>query len=86
MRLKTEWTTLRRRVEAALHQAQRQAQRHDAEDLAAYGQDDREWVVIYRTAAGFCCMYKGLPVDFEDMLDVKTWAEEMDVRPWFIGL
>lgn len=82
MKLKSEWDTLRRRIEEAFHHAKP----HDCADLAGYGQDDREWVVIYRTAEGFCCMYKGLPVNFEDMLDVQIWTEEMDVRPYFMGL
>ena len=63
-----------------------QAKLLDSGGPAAYEQDDREWVVIYRTAEGFCCMYRGLPVNFEDMLDVQTWTEEMDVRPYFMGL
>jgi hypothetical protein len=42
--------------------------------------------MVYRTANGFCCMYRDRPVDFEDMLDVQVWAEVMDVHPYFIGL
>ena len=82
MKLKTEWDTLRRRIEEAFHQAKLR----DSGGPAGFGQDDREWVVIYRTAEGFCCMYKGLPVNFEDVLDVQLWTEEMDVRPYFMGL
>jgi hypothetical protein len=82
MKLKTEWHTLRSRIEEAFHHAKLR----DSGSTAAYEQDDREWVVIYRTAEGFCCMYRGLPVNFEDMLDVQIWTEEMDVRPYFMGL
>jgi hypothetical protein len=45
-----------------------------------------EWVIVYRTANGFCCIYHGLPVELREMLDVQIWAEEMDVQTWFIGL
>jgi hypothetical protein len=45
-----------------------------------------EWVIVYRTAQGFCCMYRGQPVEFREMLDVQIWAEEMDVETYFIGL
>jgi hypothetical protein len=47
---------------------------------------DPEWVIVYRTAQGFCCVYHGTPVDFTEMLDVQIWAEEMDVQTYFIGL
>lgn len=45
-----------------------------------------EWVIVYRTAQGFCCVYGANPIDFTDMLDVQIWAEEMDVQTYFIGL
>ncbi len=45
-----------------------------------------EWVIVYRTAQGFCCVYRGEAMDFDEMLDVQTWAEEMDVQTYFIGL
>jgi hypothetical protein len=45
-----------------------------------------EWVVVYRTAQGFCCMYHDAPVEFSEMLDVQIWGEEMDVQTYFIGL
>jgi hypothetical protein len=45
-----------------------------------------EWVIVYRTAHGFCCVYHGEPVELHEMLDVQIWAEEMDVQTWFIGL
>jgi len=82
MKLRTEWSTLRRRFEAALHSAKL----HAVEGFAGPRQDDREWVIVYRTADGFRCMYHGLPVDFEDMLDVQIWTDEMEVRSYFIGL
>ncbi|MFM0593738.1 hypothetical protein [Paraburkholderia dilworthii] len=44
------------------------------------------WVIVYRTAQGFCCMYDGAPVEFGEMLDVQIWSEEMDVQTYFIGL
>jgi hypothetical protein len=45
-----------------------------------------EWVIVYRTAEGFCCMYREAPIEFREMLDVQIWAEEMDVQTYFIGL
>lgn len=45
-----------------------------------------EWVIVYRTAQGFCCIYQGVPVELHEMLDVQIWAEERDVQTWFIGL
>ena len=47
---------------------------------------DPEWVIVYRTAQGFCCVYREGAIDFSEMLDVQIWAEEMDVRTYFIGL
>jgi hypothetical protein len=44
-----------------------------------------EWVIVYRTAHGYCCMYNGAPVEFPELLDVQVWAEERDVEPYFIG-
>ena len=81
MKLKSEWDTLRRRIEEAFHPANA----HGCADAAGYGQDDREWVVMYRTVEGFCCMYRGLPVNFKDMLDVQIWTEDIDARPYFMG-
>lgn len=52
----------------------------------AIGSPDSEWVIVYRTARGFCCLYHGVPVDFPEMLDVQIWSEEMGVRTYFIGL
>lgn len=82
MKPKTDWRVVRSRIEAILHPAKP----HDAPRFAAPGEDRRDWVVVYRTAGGFCCMYRGRPVEFEDMLDVQIWAEDMDVRTYFIGL
>lgn len=45
-----------------------------------------EWVIVYRTAKGFCCMYRGTVVEFRDMLDVQIWSEETEVQTYFIGL
>jgi hypothetical protein len=45
-----------------------------------------DWVIVYRTAQGFCCMYHDVPVEFSEMLDVQIWAEEMDVQTYFLGL
>ncbi|WP_176058290.1 hypothetical protein [Paraburkholderia sp. BCC1876] len=44
------------------------------------------WVIVYRTAQGFCCMYEGAPIEFDEMLDVQIWSEEMEVQTYFIGL
>lgn len=52
----------------------------------AQGSDETEWVIVYRTAHGFCCMYRGVAVEFEDMLDVQVWSEEAEVQTYFIGL
>ncbi|MBU7442294.1 hypothetical protein ACT2FY_36265 [Paraburkholderia fungorum] len=55
-------------------------------DLSTRSQADPEWVIVYRTAQGFCCVYRGLAIDFGEMLDIQVWAEEMDVQTYFIGL
>ncbi|REG48490.1 hypothetical protein B0G80_4718 [Paraburkholderia sp. BL6669N2] len=47
---------------------------------------DSEWVIVYRTAQGFCCMHHGVAVEFGEMLDVQVWSEEMEVETYFIGL
>lgn len=52
----------------------------------AQGSVETEWVIVYRTAQGFCCMYRGVAVEFEDMLGVQLWSEEMEVQTYFIGL
>lgn len=53
---------------------------------AARTQPPPEWVIVYRTAQGFCCIYRDVPVEFGEMLDVQIWAEENDVQTYFIGL
>ena len=45
-----------------------------------------EWVIVYRTARGFCCMHRGVAVQFDEMLDVQLWSEEMEVQTYFMGL
>lgn len=45
-----------------------------------------EWVIAYETANGFCCLHKGVPLDFADIEDVRTWAGDVDVSVYFIGL
>ncbi|TCF97730.1 hypothetical protein BZM26_29590 [Paraburkholderia strydomiana] len=45
-----------------------------------------QWAIVYRTAYGLCCVYRGQTVELQEMLDVQIWAEEMDVQTWFIGL
>jgi hypothetical protein len=45
-----------------------------------------QWVIVYRTAHGFCTVYRGQPVAFEEMLDVQIWAEERDVQAYYLGL
>lgn len=53
---------------------------------AQSGTTATEWVIVYRTAQGFCCMYHGVAVEFGEMLDVQLWSEEMEVETYFIGL
>lgn len=45
-----------------------------------------EWVIVYRTAQGFCCLYHGVPMDFREMSDVHVWAEEEGIQTYFMGL
>jgi hypothetical protein len=45
-----------------------------------------EWVIVYRTAQGFCCMYHGVAVEFSEMLDVQLWSEEREVQTYYTGL
>lgn len=45
-----------------------------------------EWVIIYRTEHGFCCVHRGMPIDFREMLDLRVWAEEQNVQTYFMGL
>jgi hypothetical protein len=44
-----------------------------------------EWVIAYRTVHGFCCVYRGVPIDFSNMLDLQIWVEEHHVQTYFIG-
>ena len=45
-----------------------------------------EWVIAYKTAGGFCCLYKNVALDFVDIEDLRAWADEVGVRVYFIGL
>jgi hypothetical protein len=85
MSLRAEWAVLRRCVAVALHLDQ---QRKEAIFTGHVGapNDDREWVIVYRTADGYCCLYTGQPIEFDDLADVQSWSDEMDVRTYFIGL
>lgn len=84
MRLKTDWRALRERIREAVHLLEPEGAPGAAESEGA--DDPREWVIVYRTAHGFCCVYRGEPVEFAEMLDVQVWSEDEDVRTWFIGL
>ena len=79
MRLTHGLDAARKRISKALHLDELTAA------LSGKGAEP-EWVIFYRTAQGFCCVYRGIPVDFPEMLDVKIWAEKMDVQTYFIGL
>ncbi|SDH39829.1 hypothetical protein [Paraburkholderia phenazinium] len=84
MKLTHELDAARKRISKALH----------LDTLRGVARERRtareaplpEWVIVYRTAQGFCCMYHDVPVDFSEMLDVQIWSEEMDVQTYFIGL
>nr|WP_241016229.1 hypothetical protein [Paraburkholderia sp. Ac-20336] len=82
--MKTEWHVLRERIKAVAHLLELEEVRNAA--AGGEGVDARQWVIVYRTAQGFCCMYRSKPVEFDEMLDVQIWSEEEDVRTWFIGL
>jgi hypothetical protein len=45
-----------------------------------------EWVIAYETASGFCCLYQGAELNFTDIEDVRSWAEDIDRQVYFIGL
>jgi hypothetical protein len=79
MKLAHELAVLRERLGKSLHQ------RVDP-DRSGASEPGPEWVIIYRTAHGYCCMYEGVPVEFGELLDVQVWAEKMDVQPYFMGL
>jgi hypothetical protein len=83
MRLRAELAALRRRLAVALRLDQ-----WPEESLAGRASepdDDREWVIVYRTANGYCCLYDGQAVEFDELADVHSWSDEMDVRTYFIG-
>lgn len=84
MKLIREKNSLRKVIVKALHL---ESPTHASEGLDEQEQEEaQEWVIVYRTLDGFCCVYHGEPVNLHEMLDVQLWAEEMDVQTWFIGL
>ncbi|HDR9766398.1 TPA: hypothetical protein QDC27_007005 [Burkholderia cepacia ATCC 25416] len=84
MKLGVELAVLRRRLAVALHLDEwREVLAGNLEDET---NDDREWVIVYRTANGYCCFHRGRPVEFGEFSDVQSWSVEMDVRPYFMGL
>jgi hypothetical protein len=56
MTLKADWRTVRTRIEAIPHPEKP----HDAPGFAESVVDNREWMAVYRTAGGFCCMHGGM--------------------------
>lgn len=84
MKLTQELDAARKRISRALHL---DALKGIAGEKAARREvPPPEWVIVYRTAQGFRCMYHDTPVKFSEMLDVQIWSEEMDVQTYFIGL
>ncbi|AKM42969.1 hypothetical protein NL30_24325 [Burkholderia contaminans] len=84
MKLSVELAVFRRRLAMALHLDDwKEVLAGNLQDEAS---DDREWVIVYRTANGYCCLYRGKPVEFDELPDVQSWAAEMDVRTYFMGL
>ena len=84
MKLKHELDAARKRISKALHlDALKGVSGGGRTSMEA---PPPEWVIVYRTAHGFCCMYHDAPVEFSEMLDVHVWGEEMDVQIYFIGL
>ncbi|MPV66908.1 hypothetical protein [Burkholderia sp. BE17] len=84
MKLSVELAVLRRRLAVALHLDDwKEVLAGNLQDVAS---DDREWVIVYRTANGYCCLYRGKPVEFDELSDVQSWSAEMDVRTYFMGL
>jgi len=82
-KLPRELRDLRHRLGGVLHLAEL---RNAFRNMQASQSDaNPEWVIVYRTATGFCCLYRGVPVEFAEMLDVHLWSEEMDVQPYFMG-
>lgn len=84
MKLTHELDAACRRIGRALHLGA--AKSASGEGHAKRAAPACEWVIVYRTAQGFCCMYDGAPIEFDEMLDVQIWSEEMDVQTYFIGL
>nr|WP_244109179.1 hypothetical protein [Burkholderia anthina] len=84
IKLNVELAVLRRRVAMALHLDDwKEVLAGNLEDDAS---NDRDWVIVYRTAHGYCCLYHGKPVEFDELSDVQSWSAEMDVRTYFMGL
>lgn len=84
MKLTHDLDRLRRRISKTLHL---DYLKQFSEGLGVGKPEaEPEWVIVYRTAHGFCSIYHGEPVELQEMLDVQIWAEEMDVQTWFIGL
>ncbi|TCG05986.1 hypothetical protein BZM27_29695 [Paraburkholderia steynii] len=84
MKLAPELKNLGRRLSRALHLDELRTA--IGTNQADQSTPDPEWVIVYRTANGFCCMYDDAPVEFVEMIDVQVWSEEMDVQPYFMGL
>ncbi|WP_161556576.1 hypothetical protein [Burkholderia pyrrocinia] len=55
MQLSVERVVLRRRLAVALHLDRWKEVL--AGNLDNDANDDREWVIVYRTANGYCCLY-----------------------------
>lgn len=84
MKLTHELDAARKRISKALHLDALKA--IEGEKAGSQEAPPPDWVILYRTAQGFCCMYQDTPVEFSEMLDVQIWGEEMDVQTYFIGL
>ncbi|MFX1670754.1 hypothetical protein PWR63_00315 [Paraburkholderia sp. A2WS-5] len=48
--------------------------------------DNPEWVIVYETAFGFCCVYHDREIEFAHIDDFRAWAEQAGVQLYFIGL
>jgi hypothetical protein len=75
--------TVRERVRELLHLDALKG--HARTEAAPAVPDAPQWVIVYRTATGFCCVYRDEAIGFHELVDVQLWAEEMDVQPYFIG-
>ncbi|HDR9204397.1 TPA: hypothetical protein QDB48_005803 [Burkholderia vietnamiensis] len=70
MKLSVELAVLRRRLAVALHLDDwKEVLAGNLQDEAS---DDREWVIVYRTANGYCCPYRGKTVEFDELSDVQS--------------